>query len=96
MRIFFGGGALLFAVMAVNAQSFLVADDKVQALQACQKQSAGSPKLVQKQMLISCQCIVEHTDFKKAKQLRDNGKPAELQQLYDEAASHCGTRKSIL
>lgn len=71
------------------AQEVVIAANADIALKSCQEKSAASPKELQEQMLKSCRCIVEHTDFDKANQLNNEGKSAELKALYDKAVKAC-------
>ncbi len=80
-------------VSAVVAQEVIVAANAKTALKSCQEKAKSSPKELQEKMLESCNCIVQHTDFKKARELNEQGKSDELKALYDKAASACAKKE---
>ncbi len=78
---FFAAGAL--------AQEVIIATNAKTALKSCQEKATASPEELQAQMLAACQCIVKHTDFAKANQLHEEGKAAELKELYNKSVEVC-------
>ncbi len=82
----------LFVSIAV-AQEVIVATNAKTALKSCQEKAKSSPKELQEKMLNSCNCVVEHTDFKKASDLNKQGKSDELKILYDKAAAACAKKR---
>lgn len=82
--------SLISAVNAqVNVQQVIIATNAEDALQSCQKKAAQSPRSLQAQMLKSCQCIVNQTDFKKAQQFHEAGQLDDLKALYRAAEKAC-------
>lgn len=84
-------GCCLFA--GVMAQKVVIAENAEVALRDCQEKAAASPMELREQMLSSCRCIVQNTDFKKANELNNQGKNSELKKLYDAAVAACTKRQ---
>ncbi len=81
---------LLSCVSALSvAQDVIITNNRQAALAACEQKAAETPASIRRQMLASCRCIVEHTDFDKAIQLSEAGEESALKALYDEAAATC-------
>lgn len=71
------------------AQEIVVAANKEKALASCEEKAKASPEELKKDMLVSCRCVVEHTDFEKANQLNNSGDTNALHQLYEAATKAC-------
>lgn len=80
-------GELSASVMAQEA--VIIADDRQEALQACENMAAEAPEKARQNMLQSCRCIVEHLDFAKVAELSQNGREEELKKLQHEAVAAC-------
>ncbi len=74
---------------SLMAQDVIITNDRQAALIACEQKAAETPASIRRQMLTSCRCIVEHTDFDKAIQLSEAGEESALKALYAEAAAAC-------
>lgn len=83
--------SLLLIAVCTSAQEVMVALDKDSALQACEEKAQNSPENTRNEMLSSCRCVVENTDFDQAAQYSEAGDDDALKALYEKAGKACQT-----
>ncbi len=84
--------ALFFIELNIaNAQSVMIAKTKASALKACEEKAAYSPEKLREEMLSTCRCVVEHTNFDKAAQLKESKDDVKLQTFYQNVDEACWT-----
>lgn len=86
MKLLFIGS---FIGCSIAQAEVIIAPNKTSALRSCQEKAAASPRALREEMLSSCQCIVEHTDFDVVEKLNREKKTQALQQLYQQANDAC-------